>query len=186
MEDNMKATEILMEEHRMIEKVINAIERQVNRVENGDKANATFFINASDFIKGFADGCHHRKEENALFSAMVLAGIPKENGPIGQMLIEHEQGRQYNKGIRSAAEELLKGNEGNVDELLENSKGYTQLLHQHINKENNILFPMANKAIPIKQQEELEKEFERIENEETGQGIHRMYEELAEMLISIT
>jgi hemerythrin-like domain-containing protein len=182
----MKATDMLMQEHKMIEKVLNSIERQVKRVENGDKINPSFFINASDFIRGFADGCHHRKEENALFPAMVLAGIPKENGPIGQMLIEHEQGRQYNKGIRSAAEELLKGNEKIVDQLLENAKGYSKLLHQHINKENNILFPMANKAIPIKQQEELADEFERIEIEETGQGVHAKYEELAGMLISIT
>src|SRR4030065_429878 len=64
------------------------------------------FIMAADFIKGFADGCHHKKEEGVLFPAMQAAGVPSEGGPISVMLAEHEQGRRLTAGMRAAAERL--------------------------------------------------------------------------------
>ena len=55
------------------------------------------------FLKEFADKCHHGKEEGLLFPAMVAAGIPDKGGPIGVMLAEHTQGRQF---IRDMEESL--------------------------------------------------------------------------------
>ncbi len=50
----------------------------------------------------FADQCHHGKEEDLLFPAMEAAGIPRESGPIGVMLEEHNIGRQYVRGMAEA------------------------------------------------------------------------------------
>lgn len=82
----MEATRILMEEHRVIEGVISNMEAGAKRLETGQAVRAEFFIQAAEFIKGFADGCHHRKEEGVLFPAMEAAGVARESGPIGVML----------------------------------------------------------------------------------------------------
>ncbi len=89
----MEATEILMAEHRVIERMIASLEAGAARIDAGQSMRPGFFIEATDFIKGFADGCHHRKEEGVLFTAMVDNGLPLESGPIAVMLAEHEQGR---------------------------------------------------------------------------------------------
>ena len=74
----MEATEILMQEHRVIERVLTTLEAGAARVDAGQPMRPGFFIEATDFVKGFADGCHHRKEEGVLFTAMVDSGLPRE------------------------------------------------------------------------------------------------------------
>lgn len=178
----MKATEILMDEHRVIERVLTALEMAAQRVEQGHKLRPGFFIDAADFIKGFADACHHHKEEGVLFKAMIAGGMPSQGGPIAVMLAEHEQGRAYTRGMRQAAERLAAGDESANTALVQNVRGYTTLLRQHISKENNVLFPMADRVIPKAAQSQVAEDFERIEQEETGEGVHEKYLALAEKL----
>ncbi len=178
----MKATEILMEEHRVIERVLTSLETMANRVASGKNAQPGFFLEAADFIKGFADGCHHRKEEGVLFIAMEKAGIPKQGGPIGVMLAEHEQGRAFTRGMGEAAQRWQAGDQSARTAVVQNALGYASLLHQHIFKENNILFPLADRTIPLERQEKVVADFEHVEHKETGEGIHEKYLALAEAL----
>lgn len=179
----MIATDILMSEHRVIERVIAALETAARKIEQGQPVRPGFFIDAADFIKGFADGCHHRKEEGVLFIAMSEAGVPVQGGPIGVMLSDHEQGRLFTRGMREAAQQLEQGTGGTAKEsLLEHALGYANLLRMHIYKEDNILFPMANQVIPLDQQESVAEGFEKVEHEETGEGVHEKYLALAEKL----
>jgi hemerythrin-like domain-containing protein len=178
----MEATDILMDEHRLIEHVLGALERRARALQQGAAVRIEFFLDAVDFIRNFADGCHHRKEEGALFPAMIEAGIPKENSPIAVMLGEHEQGRIFNRGMEKAAKAIQAGGTGDREDLIRNALGYTALLRQHIRKENEILFPMAVRVIPPAAQNKLAAEFERIEREETGAGVHEKYHAMAEAM----
>jgi hemerythrin-like domain-containing protein len=178
----MQATQILMDEHRVIERVIASVETATTGLAQGGPVRPGFFIDASDFIKGFADGCHHRKEEGVLFTAMAAAGMPTEVGPIAVMLAEHEQGRAYTRGMRQGAERLQAGDESARAEVIRNARGYAALLRQHIAKEDGVLFPMADQVIPLAAQERVAEDFERVEHEETGEGVHEKYLALAEAL----
>jgi hemerythrin-like domain-containing protein len=173
-EHTMEATNILMDEHKVIERVIAALETAASR--------PGFFIDASEFIKGFADGCHHKKEEGVLFPAMEAAGVPRDGGPIGAMLSDHEAGRLFNRNMRAAAERLAAGDQSAGAEIERNALGYARLLRQHIMKENMVLFPMADRVIPVGKQSEVAEAFEHIEHEETGAGVHEKYLALAEAL----
>lgn len=178
----MQATRILMEEHRVIERVIASVEVGVDRLEASPPMRAEFFIQAVDFIKGFADGCHHRKEEGILFPAMEEAGVLKEGGPIGVMLADHEEGRRLTRAMRSAAEELLAGDASARAQVRRNALGYAALLRQHIAIEDRMLFPMADQVIQAAKQAEIAEAFERVEHEEIGEGVHEKYGRLAEAL----
>jgi hemerythrin-like domain-containing protein len=178
----MKATEILMSEHTVVERVLVSLENAVQASAEGKTVRPEFFIDAASFISGFADGCHHRKEENVLFKTMRQYGVPLQGGPIGVMLDEHEQGRRYTRAMRSGAEKWRDGQEAGRQEALTAAGQYAALLHQHILKENNILFPMADQAIPLANQEQVAEDFERVEHEETGAGVHEKYLALAESL----
>ncbi|OQA41761.1 MAG: iron-sulfur cluster repair di-iron protein [Chloroflexi bacterium ADurb.Bin325] len=178
----MKATEVLMEEHRVIERVLASLEKAAGDLNEGREVRPGFFIETTDFIKGFADGCHHVKEENVLFEAIVQAGLPREAGPVGVMLSEHEQGRAYTRGMREAAQRLADGDFLARGDVVRNALGYVGLLRQHIQKEDGILFPMADQVIPAAQQDAVWDGFERVEHEETGEGVHEKYLALAEKL----
>jgi hemerythrin-like domain-containing protein len=178
----MKATDILSEEHQVILRVISALESATSHLEAGQPVNPDFFLDATDFIKGFADGCHHRKEEGVLFKAIVDNGMPAQGGPVGVMLYEHEQGRTFTRGMREAAQKLQAGDSSAKAGLIKNARGYASLLRMHIHKEDNILFPMANKVIPVEQHDAVFTGFEQVEHEETGEGVHEKYLALAEKL----
>jgi len=115
------------------------------------------------FIKEFADKSHHLKEEDLLFPAMEEIGIPREGGPIGVMLSEHAMGRNYVKGLSMGIEEYAKGNADASKQIIENARNYASLLSNHINKEDNILYPMAEMCISKEKQDELLKEFDIID-----------------------
>lgn len=171
----MKATEVLMEEHRVIERVLAVLETGANQLEAGEDIQPEFFLNVTEFVKGFADGCHHVKEEKVLFIAMQDNGLPKQGGPIAVMLAEHEQGRVYTRALREAAQRLGSDDQTVRKDVIDNAKGYVALLKQHIHKEDHILFPMANQVIPGSAQEQVWDDFERVEHEETGEGVHEKY-----------
>ncbi|HVM72515.1 MAG TPA: hemerythrin domain-containing protein [Anaerolineales bacterium] len=177
----MKATEILMEEHEVILRVVTAMEKAAAAAPDG-RVRPAFFLDAADFIKGFADGCHHAKEEKVLFKEMADAGFPVEGGPIGMMLMEHEQGRQYTRQMRAAAEKWQAGDASAIPEVQESALGYARLLRAHINKENTILFVMADRFLPQEKQSAVADGFEHVEHAETGQGVHEKYLALAEKL----
>jgi hemerythrin-like domain-containing protein len=178
----MKATQILSNEHRVIERVLNSLDAEVARARRGEPVRPGFFVDAADFMRGFADGCHHRKEEGVLFKTMNAHGIPVEGGPIGVMLDEHERGRVYTRAMRAGAERWQAGDATAKVETLQNASAYTALLRQHIQKEDNVLFPMADRFIPQAEHAQVEEGFEHVEHEETGEGIHEKYLGLAEKL----
>lgn len=178
----MKATQILMEEHRVIAVVLDALENQSRNLQNGKAVRIEFFLDAADFIRNFADGCHHRKEEGVLFPAMIAAGMAKESGPVAAMLAEHEQGRAFTRAFAAAAARYQGGETAAAKDVIRSAQDYVILLRQHIQKEDGVLFPMADRVIPADSQEKVAAEFDRVEREETGAGVHEKYHGLAEKL----
>ena len=164
-------TQILIEEHTLILQALDALERRISLLEAGGTPDRAYFEKAVEFLRTFADRCHHGKEENLLFKTMVERGFPLQGGPIAVMLSEHETGRALIRGIAEGAASLGR-DPAAAQRIIENARGYIRLLRAHIDKENTILFPLADSVLGPQDQEDLGKEFERFEAEETGAGVH--------------
>jgi hemerythrin-like domain-containing protein len=178
----MKATDVLMQEHRVIERVLDALDAAAGRLESGESIRPGFFVEAADFIAGFADGCHHRKEEGVLFEAMVDAGMAAREGPIAVMLREHEEGRALTRGMRDAAQRLERGDEEARRQVMANARRYVALLRDHIAKEDEVLFPMAAELLPDERGDRLLEGFARVEHADAGEGAHARFLALADRL----
>ena len=168
----MRPTEVLKEEHEAIKSMLEVLERICDRLEAGERVEPEHLERAIDFIKEFADKCHHGKEEDLLFPALARAGIPVEGGPIGVMLAEHETGRNYVRGMKEGIEEYREG--GRTSKFIENARGYVELLRAHIDKENTVLYPLADSYIAEEGQERLLEEFEKVE-ERIGRETHERH-----------
>jgi hemerythrin-like domain-containing protein len=178
----MKAIDVLMQEHRLIERVLDALEIAAGHLERSHSVPPTFFLEAADFIAGFADGCHHRKEEGVLFGAMIESGVPSGGGVIDMMLEEHEQGRALTRALRDAARRLQGGDVQARAQVVSSVRSYVALLRDHIAKEDEMVFPMADEMLSPAGQERLLAGFDRVEREETGEGAHEKFHVLAEKL----
>jgi hemerythrin-like domain-containing protein len=176
-----KATALLSDEHRVIERVLAALERLT---EKPALASLDSWKKALDFIRRFADQCHHLKEEKILFLALEEHGIPNEGGPIGMMLIEHEEGRSYVRAMFDALGKIEAGDSSAQAALYDNAKQYLRLLREHIQKEDEILFRMADEVLSADEQKKLLAAFAEHEAEEMGAGVHEKYLTIAQELES--
>jgi len=137
------ATKNLENDHVHILRLIDVMERATN-TETPDVDHLEVRV---DLIKTFADGFHHAKEETLLFPLLVEKGFSIDQGPVGVMLKEHVQGRNYVKGMADNISLYKTGDEKALPLIYQNMSGYIELLRNHINKENNILFRMANRVL---------------------------------------
>ena len=171
----MKATEILMDEHRTIERMLDVLDTAAQRLSTGGEISPDLFLKAADSIKNYADGCHHNKEEDVLFVALVENGMSREQGPVAVMLAEHVEGRRLTGAMREAAEQMQAGDQSATERVLENALGYVKLLHQHIQKEEQILFPMSDRTIPVEQHQAVNMDFDRIVEKDEQDGLREKY-----------
>ncbi len=171
----MSATQVLREEHEGILAMLAVVDAAAERLSQGKEIPADLFANSVDFFRNFADQCHHEKEERELFPKLVEHGIPNEGGPIGVMLAEHERGRAHVRALREAAEQVARGDATAVPALVSHAHAYVDLLRAHIDKENDILFVMADRVLSPDEQNTLQQAFERIERDHIGPGVHERY-----------
>lgn len=177
----MKPTEELSREHRVIEKVIGALEGMAGRAEMNGKLDAADAESIIDFIRSFADKCHHGKEEERLFPALEENGFSPEAGPTAMMRHEHEIGRARVRAMAGAVKGAASGKERDLHVFVEAALGYGSLLRSHIHKEDNVLFPLADEALSPARMKQLEAEFGEVERG-NAPDTHEKYHALAEKL----
>jgi hemerythrin-like domain-containing protein len=168
----MLPTDILMNEHRVIEQVLNCLEKILEQCASENKLDAKSAKQAIEFFRGFADQCHHGKEEKQLFPMMQANGFSGGCSPVVVMLREHELGRLYIQGMAAAIEPAAAGDPESLEWFIQHGRSYLKLLREHIRKEDICLFPAANHRLTEKDQQQLLTAFKKIETEEMGQGTH--------------
>lgn len=143
MNNMKKATQNLVDDHVSIILLIEVMERifgsGIFETEHLEKI--------VSIIKNFADGVHHAKEENLFFPFLGTKGFSSTHGPVAVMLNEHVAGRNFVKGMSEGISSYKGGNKKALEDIFRNMSGYAELLRNHITKENNILFRMADNVI---------------------------------------
>ena len=142
----MKATQVLRDEHEGILAMLAVVETAAKRLERGKEIPSDLMTNAVGFFR-----------------------------PIGVMLAEHDQGRAFVRSMGDAADKYARGDKTAAPALAQSTLGYVNLLRQHIAKENNVLFPMADQVLANAEQDKLCAAFETIEKTRTGPGEHERY-----------
>lgn len=176
----MTVTGELVREHQVIERVLQALERCVRQAEATGQVPVAKLRGIVTFSRSFIDRCHHGKEEQCLFPCLERLGVPREGGPIGVMLQEHEMGRRLVTQIAAALDGYEAGTAA-AEAVLQPCRQYGELLGQHILKENTILFPMGEGLMTEQDRDENRRCFHARE-EALGPGEHRRLETLAEEL----
>lgn len=148
------ATDTLRAEHSVILRGLALLEIAAERLARSGSLPAGWWDELLDWLRAFADDTHHGKEEQYLFPALAKAGVPATGGgPIAVMLTEHDQGRAL---VRAMAA-------GDAASRVAAARGYVWLLRDHIEKENGVLFPLAEAVLDPDTQRLVLRGFERVE-----------------------
>ncbi|HMM39413.1 MAG: hemerythrin HHE cation binding domain-containing protein [Rhodospirillaceae bacterium] len=185
----MTATDDLRSEHEGILRMLDILRAMAARISAGETVPPAQLKSILDFLKVFADKCHHGKEEDILFPALEEAGLPREGGPIGVMLHEHTLGRGHIRDMGTALETLPGAGQAGYAAFSAAALAYADLLTQHIAKENTVLFPMAERLLGVAALTDMHEPFERIEAERIGPGrheaFHRLLDDLAAQYLAV-
>jgi hemerythrin-like domain-containing protein len=174
-------TQMLEDEHVIIAKVVAATPVLADRLEAGQAIEAETLRGIVEFMRTFADRCHHGKEEQLLFPLLGKKGIPLQGCPIGVLTMEHGKGRLLVKGLADAAEAYQKGDLEGKQAVIHALRGIADLYPNHIWKEDYLLFPMTLKVLSPEEQQVLYQQFEQVE-ETIGADVHHRLEQFAERL----
>jgi hemerythrin-like domain-containing protein len=159
------ATTSLRHEHEVILRALALVERVALAAAAGTPGAREALVRLVDFFQNFADRCHHAKEEQHLFPALERRGLPREGGPVAVMLAEHHEGRRLLAALAAGDPAA--------------ARGYVALLRAHIDKENDVLFPLAEQVLAEEDQVSLHRAFEAVEQQALGLGTHERW--LAEL-----
>ena len=165
-------TQRLIAEHALILQALAALEAKIAAWEGGEPPDRTYVEKAVEFLRSFADRCHHGKEEDILFKAMVEElDFPRNAGPVAVLTREHDQGRAFLRKIGEAAA-VLEQDPDALRRVIRNGREYIQLLRIHIDRENNVVFPMVDQFLADADNARLSRQFDEFEREEMGDGKH--------------
>lgn len=172
----MNPIDQLKDEHRAVRTALAILQEVAAAMLRRDPRMSTGQIDELlGFFRIFVDRCHHAKEEKLLFPALEEVGIGRQGGPIGVMLAEHEQGRSAIRGMSEAMSRYRNGEPGAGASFADHARAYRELLDRHIEKENSILFALAERYLTEEKKNELAWGFDNRENEEIGPGRHQAF-----------
>jgi len=176
-----QATQILRQEHEVILGVLDATEKTANAIESGSTVPAEVLQGTVDFLRRFADAQHHGKEEDHLFPKLRQS-LPMAGGSVSMMLMEHQVGRSHIARMAAAAKSHAEGNLAAGAEWADAALYYAALLREHIYKENNILFAMAEQVLTPCEQEQLASAFAEVDAQKIGDAEGKRLLQIAENL----
>ncbi len=175
----MDPFEELKHEHETILRASAVMRALSARASSGDAALEDELTLLRSFLDGFVHGCHHRKEEDALFPKMAARSEQIAQGPVRVLTSDHQAGRVLMKQI-SHAQAARDG-----VALAKALSTYATLLERHIARENEIIFPLAAAVVSQAELVAMADEFKAIEAELDGHGLHQRMEQTVARLESL-
>lgn len=179
----MDGITLLVEEHKYIKRMLVVVRSACLGVMQGEEINYEDFEKIIEFIRKYADNHHHGKEEKLLFNRMVseIGGAAEKLVKHG-MLVEHDLGRQFMMGLEEALAEVKGGNNEARLDVIANAISYTHLLFRHIDKEDNVAYPFAQRTLREETLDSFDKDTEEFEKKTMKEGIQDKYLKLLESL----
>ena len=181
----MDPIEILRNEHGLIRRFVDLLSVAVARLEVDDPPPRAFFDNGIEFVRGFSDGFHHKKEELVMFVQLAQKKNGAIDGQIEALRYQHDQGRGFIKAIAGALDGYADGDLNATAIVRENAAAFASLLKHHIHTEDHIFFPMAQETMTSDELEDLGRKFEKVQDvhgADTFQRYHKLVVDLDAML----
>lgn len=173
----MKPVAPLMIEHRLIERMIALLGKEVEEMGSGKKPDTAFISAAVDFFRTYADRTHHGKEEDILFMELSKKALTEEHKRImGELVEEHVSARRNVKGLMEASMRYAGGEEGAAADIKSYLGALTELYPAHIEKEDRHFFIPVMEYFTAEEQEKMLREFYEFD----GKMIHEKYRKIVE------
>jgi hemerythrin-like domain-containing protein len=178
----MKTVNKLVNEHRIIEQVLNCLERMIDRCRNEGRLEAGPAQDALAFFREFAESSHLAKEEAHLFPLVAGTKCPQGCHPEELVARDEDHGHAHLEAMSAAVERAAEGDRAAVKHFIEHGEAYTALLMKYIENEEDWLFPQASRILSEDVERGLATELQKTEAQKTSSGSAEKYIAIANRL----
>lgn len=176
----MKPRGPLMIEHRLIEKMLNITNKELDIIKKERKVNSVFIDTIVDFIRTYADRTHHGKEENILFKKLESKKLNSYDRIIMQELVdEHITARKAVKDLLEANNKYIGGNSESIDMIIEKLYFLINFYPKHILKEDKVFFPNTEKYFTNNELDNMLNDFWEFDKKMIHEKYNKLYESLS-------
>ncbi len=131
----------LMIEHRLIERMIDVMREELLLIMKEKKVDPEFIEMAVDFIRTYADRCHHGKEEDILFRDLGGKKLTDDHKRIvGELVEEHRLGRKITGRLVEANAKYVQGSQEALSVMMDCIQSLVEFYPKHIEKEDKHFF----------------------------------------------
>jgi hemerythrin-like domain-containing protein len=131
----------LMAEHRVIERMLAVLEEQLGVMAETRTVDPGLIDTATDFIRTYADRCHHGKEEDILFRRLADKSLDNELAEVMAGLVDdHVRGRAMTRSLIEANTRYRNGDASALREIESCARNLVEFYPVHIAKEDRHFF----------------------------------------------
>jgi hemerythrin-like domain-containing protein len=171
----------LEEEHSLISQVLDFMEKETSRIDNGNQPDIRFIELVIEFFVEFADRRHHAKEERCLFPILASKKEIIRNGPVKVLISEHESGRYFVEELRKGLAGMAAAEPSAPPRIRRALFLFAQMLRRHIAKEEEIVFLLAQVLLTDAEAQSLAEAFSRADNAPEGGNFDAFIDLVREM-----
>ena len=156
----MKPIGLLMREHRLIERLIKLLEKELNNIKKTNKVNSDFIQTSVDFFRTYADITHHGKEEDILFRDLKKKKISNDlKNTIDKLEQDHQYARKIVTKLSNENNNYIQGKTSTIKEIANNLEKLVTLYPVHIEKEDKEFFYPSMDYFTEEEQQKMLQEF---------------------------
>jgi hemerythrin-like domain-containing protein len=150
----------LMKEHRLIEKLITFMSVELERIRQERQVEIDVLEKILDFIKIYADKCHHGKEEEILFRRLDKKPLsPEHRKTLQELLSEHKYARGVVNNLQQAKTRYNEGNVDAIPSIMEAMDELAIFYPRHIEKEDKHFFIPVMSYFSAQEQDKMLNDF---------------------------
>ena len=183
----MKTVDLMIEEHRLIERMLRVLEDSAGILERGGMVPPAMLAGMLEFIQEYADAGHHAKEEDIFFPALAAHGVTPESTAIGAFQAQHESGRLLVREMLVALPAAGLGERAACQAFAASAQEYVALLREHIRLENHHFADYAEEYLSLEEDAALRERMDDVDRDRAADAgtdrFHRMVAEYEEALL---
>ncbi len=156
----MSPVGVLMVEHRLIERMVDLLEREMEKLGPEKKPDPVFLDGVVEFAATYTDQCHHGKEESILFDRLAMKNLaPEHKSLMDQLVLDHIQSRKIVSNLELQKERFLKGEAAAAGAIAVVCRTLAGFYPGHIEKEEKVFFARSMEYFSKREQDEILKKF---------------------------
>jgi hemerythrin-like domain-containing protein len=156
----MKPIGLLMREHRLIERLIKLLDKEISNIKKTNKVNSDFIQTSVDFFKTYADRTHHGKEEDILFRELKKKKISSNiKNTINKLEQDHQYARKIVTNLSNQNNNYIQGKTSSIKEITKNLEKLVTLYPVHIETEDKEFFYPSMDYFTEEEQQKMLQEF---------------------------